>query len=79
VVSPSYEDSPHLGPLWPEGLQALGSDGRDARHHTILGKQKKQWDARFARLTAGKSVAMLPCYAGKESSTVSPSMSAATA
>ena len=62
---------------------ALGcrSAGRGATPVTTQASanKKEQWDARSARLTAGKSVAVLPCYAGKESSAVSPPMSAATA
>jgi hypothetical protein len=41
--------------------------------------RKKAVGRVVARLTAGVSVAMLRCYAEKESSVVLPSMSAATA
>jgi len=47
----------------------------DSTHTRFRQTQKKQWDAFVARLTAGKSVAMLPYYAGKKSSELLPPMS----
>jgi hypothetical protein len=50
-------------------------EGGTDRHH--LNFRKKAVGRVVARLTAGVSVAMLRCYAGKQSSVVLPSMSAA--